>query len=71
MKLFSNIYFLATLSLLLLYFVFKLGDYLASEQYIKLVELNPTYELVNVNSKLKNISVLPDAPKYQLYDNIL
>ncbi len=38
MKLFSNMYFLVILSLLLLYFVFKLGDYLASEQYIKLVE---------------------------------
>lgn len=37
---------------------------------IKLVELNPTYELVNVDNKLKNINILPDAPKYQLFDNI-
>lgn len=40
-------------------------------QYVKLIELNPTYELVNVNNYLKNISIPQDIPKYQLFDDML
>jgi len=49
-------------------------EYVSDElinQYIKLVEINPTYELVNVKNYLKNIDVPMDVPKYQLLDKIL
>ena len=50
MKLFRNIYFLVILSVLLLLFVFKFGDYLASEQYIKLVE---NFQNNNIEESIK------------------